>query len=184
MFNVVFHILRYPVKMYLLSLKLKSDIREEGCAYDYISNELLLSIKDVTFIPYVRYLTGYKLSEKCDGLNLFSWGEGQSLHKLCYKGINESSNKSRIICAQLFVKYPQWISTNISINEITYEISPDIILCNGQLDLKFPSLVQKDVGLSLRYLHVFENELDITNNGNVIILLSYLESVSKKIILI
>lgn len=182
MLKVVFHIFRYPIKIYLLSLKLKASNGEKHRIYDYISNELLLSVKDVTFISYVRYLTGYKLNENCNYLNLFSWGEGQSLHKLCYKGINESSNKSRIICAQLFVKYPQWISTNISINEITYKACPDLILCNGKLEFKSSSLVEKKLGLSLRYQHIFNDRLEITSNGNVILLLSYFEHVSKKII--
>jgi len=181
MWTIFKFIVTYPFHV----LTLVRDLKREDMTTMAIKDELFNNLDQVTWRGYARYLTGCRISEKLDKVNLISWCEYQTIHKNLYKGIRQGSGKVKIFGCQFFVQFGCWVNINIPNSEVKFGITPDLILVNGPSYLKESTSIENRIGVSLRYKKIFESKVEVINDESSlkpIVLLSYFEEESKGVL--
>ncbi|TWX54054.1 hypothetical protein [Colwellia hornerae] len=178
--KITWFILTYPFVVLRLAKNLETSDKDVALVKD----ELLLTIDQITWGSYARYLVGRRVGEKVKDSKLISWCEYQSIQKNLYKGLRDKNKSIKIFGCQFFLRFGDWVNIDIPNSEVDSGIAPDLILVNGRAAMVNDSKVPHKLGASLRNKPMF----GIANNNNnkselfPILLLSYLEGESKRLL--
>ncbi len=168
---------RYPFK--LLSLKVKED-KFIDTVFN-VSN--IEALKSSAYTRYVRYLTGQYIGKLFNDVKIISHCEYKCHDKIFYKGIKDINRNIYIYGCQFFIDYPVWLNTKIPKEEISFNVTPDLVLVNGISDFQKHTIKTK-LGASLRYDSLFKNDIIHTLNmkNTILILLSFFHEISENIL--
>lgn len=179
--KIITFIIAYPFCVIRLANSL--DVSDKVVAL--VKNELLITTNQITWDCYARYLVGRRIGEKTNGAKLISWCEYQSIQKNLYKGIHETNNSIKIFGCQFFLRFGDWVNIDIPNSEVDLGLAPDVVLVNGRSGISKNSKIPHKLGISLRNKKIFQiknkNQHDETELFPII-LLSYLESESKRLL--
>lgn len=179
--KIVTFIIAYPFIVMRLVRSLDGTNKEVALVKD----ELLLTINQVTWNNYARYLVGRRVGEKTNSAKLISWCEYQSIQKNLYKGVRDTNSSIKIFGCQFFLRFGDWVNIDIPSSEVALKLAPDVLLVNGKAALKRNSTLTYKLGASLRNKKIFEREtINDQEDSNLfpIILLSYFQHESKKLL--
>ena len=172
--KIFYFILLYPFKI-LNVLSKKNDIHK---VFDY---SLIESLNGSDFKSYIRYLVGQKINNKHKFQKVISWCEYQDIDKSFYKGINELDSNIIIYGCQFLVTYDSWLNFFIPKDEEKFGLTPSMILSNGNYYLNFLE-VDKKIGVSLRYTHIFTSKVNNTKEDYILVLGSFIQEETVRLI--
>jgi hypothetical protein len=181
LYRIVKFIIRYPYRVNKLSKLVKNQNKiDELFLYDLVN-----TIGKTSFHAYVKYLFGAKLKLKYSGsqIKLISWCENQAIDKNLYRGIR--GKNTHIYGCQFFIKYPVCQSHYITDGEKKFGTTPDTILVTGSYYVPENSNHEYKIGPAFRYKSIFNSvkkESIHHNSGAILVMLSYIEKDSEKMI--
>jgi hypothetical protein len=154
----------YPVYHFSVKQKVVKKIDK------YFNYSVVMSLSNVSFESYARYLFAKKLSSKISDVKILSWCEFQEMEKYFYKAINESNTNIKVYGCQFLIQYKMYQS--MFIDEIDKElgIAPNKVLTNGPY---YSKQANQANGVSLRYKELFEFQGRSKKANNNVVLLSY-----------
>jgi len=174
-YKVFIFILVYPFKILKIYLK----FRGKNNIFDY---SLIDSLNGSDIKAYIRYLVGSKVNNRYNFKKIISWCEYQNIDKSFYKGINETKKDTVIYGCQFLVPYDSWLNFFIPKFEQKFNLTPDILLTNGKYYLDFIS-INKKLGVSLRYKHIFTKKQQTFKKQKYILLLgSHIQNDTSRLI--
>ncbi len=160
-------ILIYPFKI----IRVYKHFKGDNLVFDY---SLIESLNGSDFLSYIRYLLGKKINKQNNIEKIISWCEYQNIDKSFYKGVNESGKNQTIYGCQFLVTYDSWLNFFIPKEEERFNLCPDILLTNGKFYLEHIE-IEKRLGVSLRYSHLFnENNNQGNSNDKTLVLGSFI----------
>ena len=165
-FKILFFIVVYPFKI----KKVFSKFQGDNLVFDYA---LIDSLNGSDFKSYIRYIVGKKLSKEYHFEKIISWCEYQDIDKAFYKGIHERGNNTTIYGCQFLIPYDSWLNFFIPKSEKKFNLTPDKVLTNGKYYLDFID-IDKRLGASLRYKHIFDKEIYNIKEEYILILGSFI----------
>jgi hypothetical protein len=139
------------------------------------------ALNSSAFTRFVRYYVGIKLAKSFKNTQLISNCEYKCHDKIFYKGIKETNKNIFIYGCQFFIDYPVWLNTKIPKEEEKFNVTPDVVLTNGVIDLNKHGIDRKK-GVSLRYNFLFNNKIYLNTPKQILILLSFEKTISKHIL--
>jgi len=112
------------------------------------------------------YLTFYLMERlKAKGLNvrsLIRWYENQALDRGIVAGVRKAFPETKIIGAQVFLHYPNFLSLFPSRSEVDAGMVPDVLLATSPYQCKLAKMFVPNIhctpAAALRYAHVFSKE--------------------------
>jgi len=167
LFRIVLFIVLYPFKI----KKVFEQYKNENFVFDY---SLIDSINGNEFQSFVRYIVGKKINNNNSFTKVLSWCEYQDIDKAFYKGIKEVQNDIYIYGCQFLVSYDSWLNFSIPKSEEKYALTPDVVLTNGVYYLNHIGL-NKKVGVSLRYQHIFNTKVIQRKEEYILVLGSFIK---------
>ncbi len=175
--KIFFYINIYPFK--LIAIKFKGDKE----LIKILTTSNIEALNDTSYTRFVRYITGLKIASFFDEIKIISHCEYKCHDKIFYKGVKDLNKKIYIYGCQFFISYPVWLNIKIPSEEKIFNLTPDIVLTNGEIDVAKHGIVAKK-GLSLRYDYLFQNKKNnpCNNEENILILLSFMKNISENII--
>tara|TARA_R110001592_G_scaffold285513_1_gene553952 strand:- start:9769 stop:11328 length:1560 start_codon:yes stop_codon:yes gene_type:complete len=179
--KIIGFIITYP--FFVMRLARSLDVADKDMTL--IKDELLLTINQITWDSYARYLVGRRVGEKITRAKLISWCEYQSIQKNLYKGLRDTNKSIKIFGCQFFLRFGDWVNIDIPDSEIDLGLAPDRVLVSGRAAINNKSRVPYELGTSLRNKQIFqlENKCPCGESElSPIILLSYLECESKRLL--
>lgn len=175
--KIFFYINIYPFK--LMAIKFKGDKE----LIKILTTSNIEALNDTSYTRFVRYITGLKIASFFDEIKIISHCEYKCHDKIFYKGVKDLNKKIYIYGCQFFISYPVWLNIKIPLEEKIFNLTPDIVLTNGEIDVAKHGIVAKK-GFSLRYDYLFQNKKNnpCNNEENILILLSFMKNISENII--
>jgi hypothetical protein len=174
MFKILIFILLYPFKI----KKVFSQNRGVKSVFDY---SLIESLNGSDFKSYIRYITGKNIASQYSFKKIISWCEYQNIDKAFYKAVNESGKNITIYGCQFLVPYNSWLNFFIPKSEKSFNLTPTTVLTNGKYYLDFIEL-DKRVGVSLRYKHIFNKQNSFVKEEYILLLGSFIKSDTLRLI--
>lgn len=168
-FSLFILILLYPFK----TLRL---LQKEKNADDKVFNKSLVDdIKYFNFSSLTRYILGGNLAKINSITKIYSWSEFQVIERSFNFSIRKNNLKIELIGLQFFLNYE--IYFNAYAYDIDYDMSSSAhrILVNGKYYKRKSKKVRYDVGVSLRYENIFNFKGIQREEGNLLLLGSYIE---------
>jgi len=174
-FKIFLFICFYPFKIEKVFKRYKNTNK----IFDY---SLIDSLNGSDIKTYIRYIVGQKIASKYDFKKVISWCEYQNIDKAFYKGINRLKRDLTIYGCQFLIPYNSWLNFFIPKSEKKFGLTPDILLTNGKYYLKFIE-IDKKLGVSLRYSHLFlKKQKNIDEEGYILLLGSHIKDDTLKLI--
>ncbi len=174
-FKIFIFIIKYPFKI----KKIYTAYSSQNRVFDF---SLINSLNGSDFNSYIRYLIGKRVANINKLEKIISWCEYQNIDKSFYKGINENSKNITIYGCQFLIPYDSWLNFFIPKSEKKFNLTPTTILTNGKYYLKFIE-IDKKLGVSLRYKHIFNQRNSLSKNSDYILLLgSFIKDDTRKLI--
>jgi hypothetical protein len=174
--KIFYHSNIYPFK--LMSIKVSTG---DSFVDKVIMTSNIEALNSSAFTRFVRYYVGIKLAKSFKNTQLISNCEYKCHDKIFYKGIKETNKNIFIYGCQFFIDYPVWLNTKIPKEEEKFNVTPDVVLTNGVIDLNKHGIDTKK-GVSLRYDFLFNNQIYLDTSKQILILLSFEKTISKHIL--
>ena len=169
--RILYFIAVYPFSV----LRLAYSRREPSPENKILKSELIITLNQVTFTSFARYLQGNRIARlPYKKIKVISWYENQVIHKNLYKGLRTRGDKVWICGAQLLIYSPNDTYIIVDESEGVFGILPDKILVNGPRFLPESSRLNYSVGPSLRYCSLLSGEIGKTSKEYLIAALPYL----------
>ena len=182
-FSDLFRVFKFIVLYPLDVLGLASRVTQKETLDRLFVSELKLTIDQVTFHSYIRFLVGRRLGKITDqNIRLISWYENQVIDKNLYKGVKETSREVFVFGCQCFISYPPLLHSFVAEKDKEFQVTPERVLVNGDAFLRHNSSVEHRLGVSLRYSKIFSTNQDWSKKINCVIFLSYVEAFSADIL--
>jgi hypothetical protein len=166
----------YPFKLLSIRINTGNDLVDKSIATSNIE-----ALNSNIFTRFVRYYTGIRLSEIYKRPQIISNCEYKCHDKIFYKGVKDTNPNIFIYGCQFFVDYPVWLNTKIPKEEKKFNVTPDIVLTNGIVDLAKHG-IDSELGVSLRYDTLFNNKKYLNISRQILILLSFDQGTSKHLL--
>lgn len=167
---LLYFIVVYPFRVIKFSFALDSNTHENYL----LKNELILTLDQITFRSFARYLQGRKIATLSNyKIKVISWYENQAIDKNLYKGLRINRGKVTIYGAQTFIYSKNSLNINPDENEVHFGIVPDRILVNGPWFIPERSSLNYVLGSSFRYSEIFKSIVKKENKKNILIALPY-----------
>ena len=95
---------------------------------------------------------------------LILWYENQVFDKALIAGMRRYFPKTKILGAQLFLHFPNYLSQYPAQSEVDHNVSPDVLIEMSEYQCRtataFTNAIPCKIGAALRYSHVFKDNLD------------------------
>ena len=174
--KIFYHANIYPFK--LMSVKVSTG---DSFIDKVIITSNIEALNSSAFTRFVRYYVGIKLAKSFKNTQLISNCEYKCHDKIFYKGIKETNKNIFIYGCQFFIDYPVWLNTKIPKEEEKFNVTPDVVLTNGVIDLNKHG-INTQKGVSLRYDSLFNEKIYLNTSKKILILLSFEKSISKHVL--